>query len=1079
MRHRADREKVFHNRVSITLQKLVGACYNDVMLKIFDGNTGNYAAERAILTIRDNDLYRGKHVVIVPDRFAMSVEKEIFDLLGIQGAFNIDVVSFTRLAIKKLRGRVRKCLTKEGAIVLTTNIIIRRKDDLQFFKAEGNKRTLAKDVYAVIASMRTSGITPKGLKDAFSDESDAMRRKYHDIALIYEDYEEALKTLADDTLTRLAAYEKLVPYDEEIKRTHFYVIGFNNFRGNEYRLISTLAAHAASVTVALNGGSGGENNELFSSNTIKRLVRTAGGGEVERIEKKLPYPVDVIYETIFSYSRKHVVDNGRVELFKEIAPHSETRAVGLEIKRLVSEGYRYKDIAVVTHDDSYRDVVDGVFHRLDIPLFIDRKYPLRETLLSRLLESYLSIETSGMERHRLFDFAANPLLGIPYEDVESLNDILSAHNINYGRIATTDYTEYGEGLKDTARRILSYYEPLPEKFTATEGVEVIRRLMDKLDSDAVERLFREDGIRDERLYEINSAAAELLNAELDEFVRLDDGRRLNAKELSDMLKGAVESVEVSLIPNVADAVFVGADEESRFFDKKVIFIIGASEGVMPQGVAYHAILPERDVAAFEKNALTIYPTPLETMREDKGALAELLTMATDKVYVSYSEYSLEGKQQSPGEFFKQLAIILRVASPPRLSEKFSSEGAIATLGSVANARYEVLKHKSASLTGEEKAFYTELRKYLETRGVDFGREYKKSPESLGEPLFKDRDGVYYTGVTEVERFYLCPYRHFLEYGLRARRRALGEADSIEKGNVLHAILEKFFRTTMGRIDTLDDAEVIKIADAASDEVLSRPEYDYLRGEDGEVVRNNLRREARSNILQLTDAIRHSSYRPRYVEYGFGIEESVGDSKVVLRGKIDRADFFDKKFFVIDYKTGKAKGKEATSGLYYGLNLQLYLYLLPFIDKGYVPTGAFYVPVNEDYGEEGKAGLKYVGKLTTDERVLKEMDDRVAEDNGKVSLGALPTTLRYGKKKGWYATENAGLSETDFRYAVAYAEEAVKRAVKAFGEGYIAKKPADKACEYCPYSLLCEEKLVRKIAGKKIENGTFLRSGEDG
>ncbi len=1050
------------------------------MLKIFDGNTGNYAAEKTILTMRDNDLYEGKHVVIVPDRFAMSVEKEIFDLLDIPGAFNIDVVSFTRLAIKKLGRSVRKCLTKEGAIVLTTNIIIRRKDDLLFFTTDGNKRSLAKDVYAVIASMRTSGISPEDLERAFSDESDAMRRKYHDIALIYADYEEALKTLADDTLTRLAAYEKLVPYDEEIKRTHFYVIGFNNFRGNEYRLISALAAHAASVTVALNGGSGGDNNELFSSDTIKRLLRTAGGGTVERIEKKLPYPIDVVYETIFSYSRKHVVDNGRIELFKEIAPHSEIRAAGLEIKRLIAQGYRYRDIAVVTRDDSYRDVVDGVFHRLDIPLFIDRKYPLRETLLSGLLESYLALETSGTERRRLFDFASNPLLGIPYEDIENLNDILSAHNINYGRIAATDYSVYGEEIEATVKKIFSYYESFPDRFTATEGVEIIRRLIDKLDGDAVERLFGEDGIADERLYEINSRAEELLNAELDEFVRLDDGRRLNVKELSDMLKGAVESVEVSLIPNVVDAVFVGADEESRFFDKKVIFIVGATDGKMPAGVAYHAILPERDVSTFEKNALTIYPTPMETLRENKGALAELLTMATDKVYVSYSEYSLDGKQQIPGEFFNQLAFILRVGSPKRLSEKFSSEGLTATLGSVANARYEVLKHKSAALTAEEENFYNRLREYLENRGVDFGREYKKSPESLGEPLFRDKDGVYYTGVTEVERFFLCPYRHFLEYGLKAKRRAEGEADGIETGNILHAILERFFRATMGRIDSLDDSEAVKIADAASAEVLSRPEYDYLRGEDGDAVRDNMKREARSNILRLVEAIRHSSYRPRYVEYGFGLEEPVGDSKVVLRGKIDRADFFGDKFFVIDYKTGKADGKEATSGLYYGLNLQLYLYLLPFIKKGYVPTGAFYVPINEDYGEEDKSGLKYIGKLTADENILKELDDRVSGEDGKVVSGALPTTLRYSAKKNlWYATKNSDFKAEDFGYAATYAEEMVKSAVKAFGDGYIAKRPADKACDYCPYSLLCEEKLVRKIAGKKLENGGFVRSGENG
>ena len=54
-----------------------------------------------MITVTENDL-TGRHIFIVPDRYTLSVERDICEILYPDGAFNVDVCSFTRLAQKAL-----------------------------------------------------------------------------------------------------------------------------------------------------------------------------------------------------------------------------------------------------------------------------------------------------------------------------------------------------------------------------------------------------------------------------------------------------------------------------------------------------------------------------------------------------------------------------------------------------------------------------------------------------------------------------------------------------------------------------------------------------------------------------------------------------------------------------------------------------------------------------------------------------------------------------------------------------------------------------------------------------------------
>ena len=132
-------------------------------LQIILSNTTSCAITNAIASLGKRLAQDSSHIVIAPDRFTLSQEKEIYDTLGLRGSFNIDVLSFSKFAAKLAYSK-RRFLTKEGAVMLMKKIMMENMDIFTYYDKLSVSPGFAKQMFAVIASLRTSGITPQMLK---------------------------------------------------------------------------------------------------------------------------------------------------------------------------------------------------------------------------------------------------------------------------------------------------------------------------------------------------------------------------------------------------------------------------------------------------------------------------------------------------------------------------------------------------------------------------------------------------------------------------------------------------------------------------------------------------------------------------------------------------------------------------------------------------------------------------------------------------------------------------------------------------------------------------------------------------
>ena len=101
-------------------------------------NTYQDAFERVLNKLKTVSLNSSEasHFLIVPDRFSLSAEKSIFEVLNIDSTFNIDVITFSKFASKVLNKQMafEKVLTKQSAVMLTTKIILNNQNELKAFK---------------------------------------------------------------------------------------------------------------------------------------------------------------------------------------------------------------------------------------------------------------------------------------------------------------------------------------------------------------------------------------------------------------------------------------------------------------------------------------------------------------------------------------------------------------------------------------------------------------------------------------------------------------------------------------------------------------------------------------------------------------------------------------------------------------------------------------------------------------------------------------------------------------------------------------------------------------------------------
>ncbi|MDD4315765.1 MAG: PD-(D/E)XK nuclease family protein [Clostridia bacterium] len=1033
-------------------------------INVFASNTTAMAINSAIDALGRRNTADSSHIVIVPDRFTLSTEKDIYDRLELDGSFNIDVVSFSRLAVK-VQKSVGHFLTKEGTVMLMKKVIGENKEKLLYFR-NYNSMGFAREIFAVTASFRSSGISASDLSRIAEGFESHKKSKYLDLALLYAEYESALKSRFIDTVTRQNQLIEAIKTDERVAQSHIFVLGFNIYSELQLAVIKELSFYAKSMNIASATESGGYNNDIFPTAQLEELREYALANKINYNKsyyfERLTPPLDTVHKEIFSLSKNRPLADGQesIRLMRPKNPYEEIKAVAREIVYRVRQGARFRDIAVVCCQDTYKVCIKEIFQRFGIPFFIDEKYGAIHSASAKYLCGLIEAVLYGLRRDKVLNFIKHPLFSKDARGAERFENYCLKYNINYTRFRSPFLLGEGESFEALRAEFVALSDAVKTKGTAAEI------------ADSLSAVFPDEQEGGELLFRASSEAGGKIKELLAEIKTILGDEEMSLEDFYAVLADGIAGLEIALIPQYADCVFVGSTSESRFSSIKYIFAVGASEGFFPRKTAEQTIISFADMLMLERSGLSVRPHPLESNRLEQFVVADLLAKA-EIIYVSCSSYGLSGEQMTTGEAVKELSYILqrRLATDYAPAELDDEAKLLYRLASPDNAFYEFI-------SGNVPQEYTQcVRKYLTDSG--FGDriqffEQQQAPENFAEYVFyKDNDG-YITKVSQLESYFCCPHMHYLRYGLGLQEKQLPELQVTDVGNIIHKVLEIYFAKNLKELKTLSDEQVEQKSGAIIAAVLDDEKLRCLREDSiGKYTVKLIYSECMYVIKKLTENIRSSSFEPAYIELAFGdgkqfkaIVLDTPEGKIKLRGKIDRVDCCGNKVAIIDYKTGSSvSGKY--QDIYFGKKIQLYVYLSVFLEKGFEPAGVFYLPIRDSYRKDGES-FAYMGQVEDSAETLAQLDNRLSDEGGE--SGIIKVTV----KNGAITTRSKNIiSRADFRNICAYVNRLIVNAVGEITGGNIDRSPISKTCNYCAYKNHCDMTDVVSRAVTAMDVKDFL------
>lgn len=1048
------------------------------MFTIYKAQTAHLAAEEVISAIKGE----GRHVVIAPDPFTLAVEKTISAKLGKKSFFNVEVMSFARLASVFLGEKTANCLSPAGSVMLMEKVIRRERENLVHYQKAAGKPGFASEIYAAITAVRNSGVTPDSLREVEGKLKGYVKAKTHDIAHLYDAYLTELQVSHTDSTTRLEALTRYIEQSEEFGDVCFYVVDHVDLNQKQLEVLCALMTKAKSLSVAVADGAGAGNERIYPK-LLKKLHAVAKRAGVRPREVAVTAPMlpvkKKLADELFAYSFSSASTDA-IALWEAKDMTEEVTLLATEITRLVrKEGRRYSDVAVITPSfEEYLPILERVFRAYGIPFFADRRVPLTESDLFRHLTLALEVTLRGYDKTLVRKYVLHSLFEATPEEKAAFFDYLDKSGVDRGYFKEKFTLFEDDPIYPMAEKVraalcaeLKPLEPVLKEGTISAYAEAFHAFLSLNDFDQkVERYLAEvqdAGLPDQA--EVLRQAPAAITELLDTLVELRGEDASDGKDFLLALTAGAGQVKIASLPVSLDCVYFAPVKQAMYAPIPVLFVLGAEEGLFPLETVGEGILGTAEYDAWQDNNIIIENTGIEELEQSRFHAVQLL-LRGESTYLSH----VESKNSSP--CFLQIKEIFSLVVK-KCADVLKEYDADVLIPTEQVARMFLAdssrRYHEGLLTERERVLANAVAKIFKE---SFPLPYSEDkPVRLSVPNLFFRKGD--TNVSQLEAYFKCPFLHFARYGLGAREKDVATFDKKDDGIVVHDCMKRFCESVNSPAEVSDD-QARAIAEGIAKELLFDPKYDPIRKQpDGARVIKRAIRRCREVAVMVKNQMAASAFCPKLFERHFpdkypskdGLPplRTVEIDGVSLTGQIDRVDVLTENGALyaaaFDYKTGSAKID--TKDLYAGKKIQLPLYLAVLEKSGYAPVASLYYALSDRvssgeqvlYGPKlAETGAEKKGEL------IRKLDEAISEE---------PSPYTGVSVKGDCLEEKQGmlLGKDAFQAQVDYAVAVASGAVREIKQGYIrpATVEAGKGtvCDYCSARNACRHagEIVRPSA----------------
>ena len=1091
------------------------------MINIIISKSPNANSKYIYKKIEENLDNNEKAFLIVPEQYTLQSDINLIDNISYKTVMDAKVLSFSSLSrfiIDRTGGLADNILSKSGKIILLSNILRDINDDLTLFKGKYNNIDFINDIESIITNIKDNNFDQafyENIKENSDDE--ILKLKFKEIKLIYEAYQKEIKDKFLDSEDRLNQVITRLPSCDFLRDANFYFDKFDYISDIKMDFIAELVRLGAKVNVALTLDKTFINNPMakdleiydMANKFYYRLKDIATINETNLDTQINPH--DDINHLCVNFERYNPLvykgNPSNIHLLESISTKTEVENVALTINKLVYENnLRYKDIAIyITDADQYENEIKKVFNRYDLPVFLDKTNKLSDNHIVKSWLAALRIVIYDFNSHDLSYFLRSNIFDFGKAGTDKIiifQNYINTRNIKGSMFLEDKYYDldidfYRNLYKDDPFKDEKLLAKINEEKIVKEIRTQILNLLDGLlaiknkentsTSEIINAIYTmisnpgfirginnyqnillEEGDLDD--YDENDQVWDKFISILEELMNLMADRKSTLKATYDIILATAADIDIGIIPPTKDHITVTNFKRPRVSQRKVNFTLGLNDTFFPSKSSGDFLIAkeDKDKLANLDLDLKIYEEDIE--EREKLNLYKMISVS-DKIYLSFALSDKDGGAINKSIVLNDILKIFPEMQTTDLtslplneivfSKELSQKYAMDTLWKIRKG--EEVGKNDLSFT---KSYLSYLKNHGDYKTLVDGLYYSNIKNNLDEANAKNLYPKNHFNVTEIETYSRCPFRYFVNFGIKPYYDENYDVDARELGSIVHTSLEDVSRL-------IKDEDIEKITSEQLDELIienfntSVDNYlDMTRKNDprNRFILNNIIKNTKNNSRELINQLKKGEFKVSDVEVDFGYNKENDlpgvyvDNKNYLRGRIDRIDKANNYLRIIDYKTGKKVFKIVN--ILNGLDLQLLVYMMSVKSEGndITPIGSFYMPLSDELEKmDGTYEKSNIEKIYEDKFKMNGLIVKVNEEVFK-----LIDKENYDSKNiGVIDTKNTDILSTEEEQLVNdFAKDLISKYIKEIKMGNIKLHPirysdTQNECQYCDFKGICK------------------------
>lgn len=1098
-------------------------------VRFITGKSGVGKTNKIISEVIESSLLEnasGHFLVIVPEQSTLNVQHTFVRKHPRHCLSNIEILSFGRLAyrLSDLLGVAGKTVISEvGKNMLIRKIVMSSPDKFPVLYGHIFKKGYVNELRGLLGEFSRYAVADSDFDTIINNvEETLLKHKLADCQQLYSDFNEAIsKTyFSGDSLL-----DKLIEKADEsslLRESEIFVDGFYGFTPIQFKLIERLALTVKKLTINLT-----VDNELINQSelsehhlyresfeTYKRLQSIMSGHphlevQYDRVEKSgiddtrnhlrnwlYQYPYRVFNEKSQGY---HLIQAASVD--------KEVEYIRNSILHMIRDkGYRFCDVSILCGDiGRYRLKLEAALKQASIPYYIDNKRSILMNEVAGFLLSVVDMGRSNMSYNSVFSYLKSGYVALD----ETITDHTENYVLRYGirglkrwkkpfELKVPDFHGDNEEvlmqtlLKEMNEQRELFIGPL-EKYlrsgakTVREHIRALYEFMSDihLDEKIEEKKIAFDRIHDfNKSREFNQLYSKVITL-LEELHEIGGEDVIDYNAFYEILEAGLEQTELGNVPARMDEVLIGDLTRSRISDKKILYMMGVNEGLVPflqEGVS---LFSDRDRDVLSDKGFELAPSAKKNLVRDQFYIYLKVLTLTDMTFISYAMSDDEGKTARPAHLIYMLRKICPTM-PVHYGEQLEEERLPLYHPDIT---YDALiKGLSVTKDTESETLYhwfDDNQDYTDklSRAVQ-GKEHDVVSDILSSSMIQSMyKGEMINTVTRLEQYRRCPFAHFARYGLKAEERQNYEITMPQLGLVFHKVIELFSKRIIDRemswheiTDTIRVAWIEELVDSVLADDSHQVFYDNARNQHRiQRMRQILNKTIKAIGYQITGG----DFEPVSSEWQFmGEDEAVealnlqldNNTRMKLLGTIDRVDMVEddgtKYLTIVDYKSGNQQFD--IGDIYNGLQLQLMVYLNAAVEvksaemsEKVIPAGVFYLKIDDPFiqGDMNDSDLEDVsvmkqfklrGVVLNNDKVIKMLDKQFVKESHIIPVKR--------NNDGSLSKQSKVLDDDTLSAVQQYVNQETTRLGNGIVNGTIHPKPVKQgemtACDHCLYKSVC-------------------------